>query len=69
MKSPWQELERLVETMEGGELTLEESISHFERGMALTRACQQALSQAEQKVKTLTRNSETGALEEPRTDA
>lgn len=63
------ELERLIETMEGGELTLEESISHFERGMALTRACQQALSQAEQKVKILTRNSETGALEEPQTDA
>ncbi|MCY4361977.1 MAG: exodeoxyribonuclease VII small subunit [Gammaproteobacteria bacterium] len=56
------ELEKLVETMEKGELTLEESLKHFERGVTLTRACQQALADAEQKVRILTRNSETEEL-------
>ena len=58
------ELEKLVETMEKGELTLEESLKQFERGVSLTRACQQALADAEQKVKILTRNSEAGELTE-----
>lgn len=44
------ELETLVERMEQGELTLEESLKSFERGMALTRHCQKALDQAQQKV-------------------
>ena len=56
------ELEQLIETMEKGELTLEESLQQFERGVILTRACQKALSEAEQKVKILTRDSETGEL-------
>ena len=48
-----QELEKLVEKMEGGELSLEESLVHFERGIALTRSCQKALSEAEQKIQIL----------------
>ena len=44
------ELESLVEKMEQGELSLEDSLSHFERGVQLSRACQQALRTAEQKV-------------------
>jgi exodeoxyribonuclease VII small subunit len=47
------ELETLVENMERGDLSLEESLQHFERGVQLTRACQQALKDAEQKVETL----------------
>lgn len=47
------ELEQLVEKMEEGDLSLEESLKHFERGIALTRACQQALQSAEQKVQIL----------------
>jgi exodeoxyribonuclease VII small subunit len=47
------ELEALVQQMEQGELSLEESLAHFERGIALTRACQQALRRAEQKVEIL----------------
>jgi exodeoxyribonuclease VII small subunit len=47
------ELEALVERMEQGDLSLEESLQHFERGVQLTRACQQALKEAEQKVETL----------------
>lgn len=47
------ELESLVERMEGGELSLEESLKSFEQGIALTRSCQQALAKAEQKVEML----------------
>ncbi|MGA7801389.1 MAG: exodeoxyribonuclease VII small subunit [Gammaproteobacteria bacterium] len=47
------ELEGLVEQMEKGDLSLEESLGHFERGIQLTRTCQQALQEAEQKVEIL----------------
>ena len=47
------ELESLVEQMEQGEMGLEESLKAFERGIALTRTCQQALKEAEQKVQVL----------------
>lgn len=47
------DLEQLVEQMEAGDLSLEESLKQFERGIALTRACQQALVEAEQKVQIL----------------
>ena len=48
-----QELEKLVERMEKGDLSLEESLKDFERGVALTRSCQEALKTAEQKVQQL----------------
>ena len=44
------ELEQLVERMEQGKLPLEDALKLFERGVRLTRACQQALKEAEQKV-------------------
>jgi|TARA_B110000908_G_scaffold30687_1_gene36381 exodeoxyribonuclease VII small subunit len=47
------QLEELVEDMENGDLTLEESLKAFEQGIKLTRECQSALSQAEQKVQLL----------------
>jgi len=47
------ELEGLVERMERGDLTLEESLQSFERGVRLTRDCQRALREAEQKVEVL----------------
>jgi exodeoxyribonuclease VII small subunit len=47
------ELETLVERMEQGDQTLEQSLKDFERGVALTRSCQQALKAAEQKVEQL----------------
>lgn len=56
------ELEALVEKMEQGDLTLEESLRQFERGIALTRACQKALAEAEQKVQVLLQNSGTAEL-------
>ena len=47
------ELEQLVERMEQGNLALEESLKLFERGVQLTRTCQNALKEAEQKVQIL----------------
>ncbi len=49
-----QELETLVERLENGDIALDESLNLFERGIGLTRACQQALDRAEQKVQVLT---------------
>lgn len=48
------ELELLVAQMESGDLSLEESLQAFERGVALTRSCQQALKTAELRVQALT---------------
>ncbi|MGH8213855.1 MAG: exodeoxyribonuclease VII small subunit [Rhodanobacteraceae bacterium] len=47
------ELEKLVARLEGGELSLDESLRSFERGIALFRECQSALEQAELRVKLL----------------
>lgn len=47
------ELETLVENMEDGELSLEESLKQFEKGIALASSCQQALQKAELKVEQL----------------
>jgi len=52
-----EELERLVEQMETGELSLEESLRAFERGVVLTRDCQQALKDAELRVQALTQTN------------
>ena len=48
-----EELERLVSSMEEGELSLEDSMKAFEKGIKLTRECQTALQKAEQKVQIL----------------
>ena len=47
------ELEALVEKLEGGDLSLEETLKYFERGVKLTRECQVTLKKAEQKVEIL----------------
>ena len=46
-------LQTLVERLENGELSLEDSLAAFEQGIGLTRDCQAALAQAEQKVQVL----------------
>jgi exodeoxyribonuclease VII small subunit len=58
------ELEQLVERMEAGELTLEQSLAAFERGVALTRDCQKALKEAELRVQALTETGSGLALED-----
>ncbi len=57
-------LEELVETMESGDQSLEESLKTFEEGIKLTRECQQALKDAEQKVALLVEKAD-GAEEQP----
>ncbi|WP_250459162.1 exodeoxyribonuclease VII small subunit [Microbulbifer litoralis] len=57
-----EELEQLVERLEAGDLPLEEALSDFERGVKLTRECQQKLASAEQKVKVLM--EENGSIRE-----
>jgi exodeoxyribonuclease VII small subunit len=47
------ELEAVVARLESGDVPLEEALTTFERGVALTRACQSALAMAEQKVEKL----------------
>jgi exodeoxyribonuclease VII small subunit len=47
------ELEEIVEQLESGELTLEKSLKAFERGVRLSRECQAALKEAEQRVQVL----------------
>lgn len=61
-ESSLKELEQLVERMEQGELTLESSLQEFERGITLTRGCQQALQQAEQRVEVLLAKSASAKL-------
>jgi len=58
------ELEQLVERMEAGDLTLEQSLAAFERGVVLTRDCQKALKEAELRVQALTETDAGFALED-----
>ena len=61
------ELQQLVEQMEQGNLSLEESLTAFERGVKLTHTCQTALQKAEQKVEKLVEKNGIQTLE-PFTD-
>jgi exodeoxyribonuclease VII small subunit len=58
------DLEQLVERLEQGDLPLEESLAAFERGILLTRACQTALKEAEQKVEILLKKAGAPSVEE-----
>ncbi len=58
-----EELEKIVERMEAGDISLEESLKQFERGIHLTRTCQQALKEAEQKVRQLVEKNGEPTLE------
>ena len=53
-----EELEALVTRLESGDLPLEQALKEFERGVKLTRQCQSALQQAEQKVEILLKKTE-----------
>jgi len=57
------ELESLVESLERGELSLEQSLQSFERGVTLTQSCQKALKDAEQKVRILGGEGKDAELE------
>jgi len=53
LESSLQSLEDLVDRMENGGLTLEESLKEFEQGIKLIQTCQKSLTEAEQKVEIL----------------
>lgn len=57
-----EELEALVQRLEQGDQSLELSLKDFEKGVQLTRAAQQALKEAEQKVQMLTGEGEDARL-------
>ena len=58
------ELEDLVAVLEKGDLPLEKTLEHFERGIALTRRCQKELTEAEQKVEILLDKTAEGQPED-----
>ncbi len=57
------QLEKLVDSMEQGEMSLDDSLKAFEEGIKLTRQCQKSLDEAEQKVKILLENTPDAELE------
>jgi len=59
-----EELEGLVERMEEGELSLEESLKTYERGIALSRACQKSLDTAEQRIQILSEKDGAGETQD-----
>jgi len=58
------DLEDLVEELESGDLPLEKAMKKFEDGIKLTRACQTALKEAEQKVEILLKSAGGDQLED-----
>ncbi len=58
------DLENLVDELESGDLPLEKAMKKFEEGIKLTRGCQAALRDAEQKVEILLKSAGDEALED-----
>lgn len=52
------QLNKLIEKMESGKLSLNDSLTYFEEGVTLIKQCQTALTQAEQKIETITVNAQ-----------
>jgi len=59
LESSLQSLEELVDRMENGGLSLEDSLKEFEQGIKLVQSCQKSLNDAEQKVEILLKKSTT----------
>lgn len=57
------ELETIVQAMEAGELTLEQSLAQYKRGSELLQACQKMLAQVEQDIKILNENNNLTVFE------
>ena len=55
------ELETIVQTLEDGQLTLEQSLERFERGITLSRYCHQRLEAAEKRIELLNERGELRA--------
>jgi exodeoxyribonuclease VII small subunit len=63
-EASFSELEKIVEKLENGQVNLEQSLEDFERGINLTRSCQTALNNAQQKVKILLQKNDQSSLED-----
>ncbi len=50
-----EDLEKIVEAMESGELTLDQALKKYEEGVALVRACQSKLVETEKRIEILTK--------------
>lgn len=57
-ESALEELEEVVEHLESGELSLEDSLSAFEKGVGLVRFCNQKLNEVEKKIEMLVKDKE-----------
>lgn len=64
-ESDLQKLEEIVETLESGELPLEESLTRFEEGVKCAARCRKTLENAELKVEKLLRDRDGGHAVEP----
>jgi exodeoxyribonuclease VII small subunit len=53
-----EELEKVVERLESGELSLEDSLAAFEQGVSLVRYCNQRLNEVERKIELLVKDKE-----------
>ena len=58
-------LEKIVEELETGNISLEEALKKYEEGVKLSRACQEKLAQAEKKIEILTRTLNGNLKKEP----
>lgn len=59
------ELEKIVEELQNGEISLDESIKLFERGMELTNLCRKTLESARQKITALTKEEQENGENQP----
>jgi exodeoxyribonuclease VII small subunit len=60
-----EELERIVGTLESGKAPLDESISAYERGIALKKHCEKKLNEAQLKIEKITMNPDGSLSTEP----
>ena len=58
-----EQLEKIVQELEKGDLSLEDSVSKFEQGIKISKECNKTLEEAEKKITILVKN-EDGSLEE-----
>ena len=63
-ESTLSEIEKIIESLEEGNLSLEDSIEAYEKGISLTKACQKMLSDAELKIKKLSSKEGEGITDE-----
>ncbi len=63
-----QELEKIVEEIESGDLPLETALKKFETGVKLSAACNEKLNEAEKKITMLLKSSDGNYVETPFSD-